>query len=328
MKRTQTPKHRRAHTMHLKTGSQQEIRAMNSIIEAGPLTIILVFRPTCPHCVTYKPIWNDLVKTKGRTANMISMESDVYQSTPMAAKKQISGVPSVLYVNSEGEITEAPTPRDKSHMSEVVRTSDPTNAMRTPTAPLRPSEPRPLSLPLSLPKVSEPLSLSPPALSEPKSVKWSQVSEQVSFQPSELVQSLPPARAISQNLFTVKPSEPKTETIATELPNAVVPGTMVSDNELSIRPASTVPSVVQQGGSHPRYWSTAQPGYTWQRGSSRKQQRQRGGDPWSALLFAAQQAAPAAALLGAYAALPVRRSSGLGPVQQTRKTRKARKTRR
>lgn len=295
---------------------------MNSIIEAGPLTIILVFRPTCPHCVTYKPIWNDLVKTKGRTANMISMESDVYQSTPMAAKKQISGVPSVLYVNSEGEITEAPTPRDKSHMSEVVRTSDPTNAMRTPTTPLRPT--------------AEPLPL--PKLSEPKSVKWSQTipmqntaltnmqnaaSTNMRNIPSTNMQNA--ARTISQNLFTVKPSETKTEPIATEMPNAVVPGTMVSDNELSIRPASTVPSVVQQGGSHPRYWSTGTPGYTWQRGSSRKQ---RGGDPWSALLFAAQQAAPAAALLGAYAALPARRSSGLGPVQQTRKTRKARKTRR
>ena len=239
------------------------------------------------------------------------MESDVYQSTPMASKKQISGVPTVLYVNSQGKITEAPEPRNKPYMSEVVRTSDPTNAMRTPTTPLRPSEPKPLSL-----------SLPPPALSEPKSVKWSQVSEQVSFQPSEPVQA-PPLRAIPQNLFTVKPSETKTETIATEMPNAVVPGTMISDNELLIRPASTVPSVVQQGGSHPRYWSTGTPGYTWQRGSSRKQQR--GGDPWSALLFAAQQAAPAAALLGAYAALPVRRSSGLGPVQQTRKTRKTRR---
>jgi hypothetical protein len=299
---------------------------MNSIIEAGPLTIILVFRPTCPHCVTYKPIWNDLVKTKGRTANMISMESDVYQSTPMASKKQISGVPTVLYVNSKGEISEAPDPRNKPYMSDVVRTSDPTNAMRTPTAPLRPSEPKPLSLspPLSLPKGSESLSLSLPKLSEPKSVKWSEVSEQMSFQPSEPVQP-PPLQALSQNLFTVKPSETKTETIAKEMPNAVVPGTMVSDNKLLIRPASTVPSVVQQGGSHPRYWSTGTPGYTWQRGSSRKQQRQRGGDPWSALLFAAQQAAPAAALLGAYATLPARRSSGLGPVQQTRKTRKARK---
>ena len=297
---------------------------MNSIIEAGPLTIILVFRPTCPHCVTYKPIWNDLVKTKGRTANMISMESDVYQSTPMASKKEISGVPTVLYVNSEGEITEAPEPRNKPHMTEVVRTSDPTNAMRTPTTPLRPTA---LPQPQPLPK-----------LSEPKSVKWSQVSEQPEQQPiqpqpnqPQPANMLPPAKplqAITQNLFTVKPSEAKTEKIATEMPNAVVPGTMVSDNELLIRPASTVPSVVQQGGTHPRYWSTATPGYTWQRGSSRKLQRQKGGDPWSALLYAAQQAAPAAALLGAYAALPARRSSGLGPVQQTRKTRKARKARR
>jgi len=326
IKRTQTPKHRRAHTLHLKTGSQDEIRAMNSIIEAGPLTVILVFRPSCPHCVTYKPIWNELVKTKGRTANMVSMESDVYQSTPLSDKKQISGVPTVLYVNSKGEISEAPTPRDKSHMSQVIRTSDPTNAMRTPTAPIRPT--------LTAPSpASEQMAPEMPALSEPKSVKWSQQSEsnqplQTNRQNSQPVM-LPPAKplhAITQNLFTVKPSESRMEQTV-PLQNAIVPGTMVSDNELLIRPASTVPSI-QQGGSHPRYWSTNLPGYTWQRGSSRKRQQQkqqRGGDPWSALLFAAQQAAPAAALLGAYAALPNRRSSGLGAPRKTRKARKDRR---
>lgn len=53
-------------------------------------------------------------------------------------------------------------------------------------------------------------------------------------------------------------------------------------------PVSEVPRQVQQGGSL----------------------RQTGGNPWSAFLMAAKQAAPAALLLGAYAALP-ERSSGL-----------------
>ena len=52
-------------------------------------------------------------------------------------------------------------------------------------------------------------------------------------------------------------------------------------------PVSEVPRQVQQGGM------------------------QTGGNPWSAFLMAAKQAAPAAILLGAYAALP-ERSSGLG----------------
>lgn len=46
---------------------------------------------------------------------------------------------------------------------------------------------------------------------------------------------------------------------------------------------------------------------------------QQGGNPWAAFLLAAQQAAPTAALLGAYSALP-HRSSGLGKaVRRTRK---------
>jgi len=52
-------------------------------------------------------------------------------------------------------------------------------------------------------------------------------------------------------------------------------------------------------------------------------QPQQGGDPWSALIFAARQAAPTALLLSAYAALPAR-SSGLGPAK--RRTRRKSKS--
>jgi hypothetical protein len=83
--------------------------------------------------------------------------------------------------------------------------------------------------------------------------------------------------------------------------DAIIPGTMLSENPLSPIPATPIPSS--------------------------EIQTQKGGDPFSAfLLAAAQQAAPAAALLGAYAALPVKRSSGLGPPRR-RKTRKNRKAR-
>lgn len=52
---------------------------------------------------------------------------------------------------------------------------------------------------------------------------------------------------------------------------------------------------------------------------------QRGGNPWVAFLMAAQQAGPAAALLGAYAALPTRRSSGLRAARSRRMTRRRRR---
>jgi hypothetical protein len=52
-----------------------------------------------------------------------------------------------------------------------------------------------------------------------------------------------------------------------------------------------------------------------QQGGDLPGNRQQGGDPWSALIFAARQAAPAALLLSAYASLPAR-SSGLGPAKR------------
>jgi hypothetical protein len=54
---------------------------------------------------------------------------------------------------------------------------------------------------------------------------------------------------------------------------------------------------------------------------------QRGGNPWAAFLLAARQAAPAAALLGAYGALP-KRSSGLTAARRHHKRHKRRMTRR
>jgi hypothetical protein len=72
--------------------------------------------------------------------------------------------------------------------------------------------------------------------------------------------------------------------------NAIIPGTTTSENPLNVIPASVVPT------------------------------NQSGGNPWAAFLLAARQAAPAAALLGAYAALPMKRSSGLSdPIRRTRR---------
>jgi hypothetical protein len=78
--------------------------------------------------------------------------------------------------------------------------------------------------------------------------------------------------------------------------NAIIPGTTTSENPLNVIPASVVPT------------------------------NQSGGNPWAAFLLAARQAAPAAALLGTYAALPMKRSSGLSdPVHRSRKTRRKRR---
>jgi hypothetical protein len=104
--------------MHLTSPAQA--RAMEALIERGPMTLVFVYSTTCPHCHTYMPIWKRLCKQRQRRANMVSMEADVYQQTPMAAKKEVTGVPTVLFVDKEGRITEGEDIRNESMMNTAV----------------------------------------------------------------------------------------------------------------------------------------------------------------------------------------------------------------
>jgi len=104
----------------MRSGSDYEIGAMNSLIQKGPMTIMLVYTETCPHCITYMPIWKKLCATPGRNANMVRMEASTYQKTPMFAKKQITGVPTILRVDESGDITEIMEPRNIPKMIETI----------------------------------------------------------------------------------------------------------------------------------------------------------------------------------------------------------------
>jgi len=225
-------KEKRSTSGRVMSMTPSNIGSMQGIIRRGPVTIILVFSTTCPHCHTYKPIWDKLCKTKGRKANMISMEASTYQQTPLSEKKAVSGVPTVLYVNKQGEIVEIDKPRDTAIMTEVIRNSSP------------PAFTQVLSSPSMVPKPSPSMVLKPSP-------------------------SMIPAPA--------KPMMPSPRTMT------MVPGTEIINSPLKPLPAT--------GGN------------------------------WDTLMLAAQQAAPAAALLGAYAAFPMQRSSGLGPTRRTIKRR-------
>jgi thiol-disulfide isomerase/thioredoxin len=205
---------------------QKDATAMDNTIRKGPLTLVLVFSTSCPHCHTYMPIWKKLCQTKGRTANMISMEASTYQQTPLAQKKQVSGVPTVLYINKQGEISEIEKPRDTEAMKSVIRNTPNQNQNQNQNPSMPSSSQGPTSTP-----------------------SW-----------------------------TPSPSATDRQ------------GVRESNSELKVLPA--------RGGS-------------------------RGGS-WDMLLSAAQQAVPAAALLGAYAAFPMQRSSGLGPARTTRRRRQSR----
>jgi hypothetical protein len=126
--------------MHLTSPAQAA--AMETLIQRGPMTIMLVYSTSCPHCHSYMPLWKQLCRQRQRKANMVSMEADVYQQTPMAAKKEVSGVPTVLFVDKQGRITEGEDIRNKRMMTTAVQrgmseadiNSSPTVASKTLTA--------------------------------------------------------------------------------------------------------------------------------------------------------------------------------------------------
>ena len=218
--------------LRLKSGSQREIRAMKALISKGPLTVVLVFSKTCPHCTTYKPIWENLCNTQGRKANMVSMEASTFQKTPLSQKQALTGVPTVLYVNQRGEITEAPEPRNTEVMTNVVRTASPlavaspSLAVASPPGSLTGSPPlAPGSLTGSPPLAPGSLSGSPP------------------LAPGSLTGSMAPSPPRSQTAPLPLPLAPASIPLAVSQNIAPVPSS--SENPLSPLPGS----VIQSGGN-------------------------------------------------------------------------------
>lgn len=220
---------------------------MESMIAKGPMTVILVFSPSCPHCHTYMPLWKKLEQQRRRKSNMITVRADIYDKTPMSEKKPVSSVPTVLFVDKQGEISEAEEPRNMTVMSNAVRNG----------------------------------SSEREAASDVTTATNTKLNSEI-------------AAAVRASTAERESSQPRSAPIA-----PILPGTRVSENPLSPIPATPVseaPDEIVQSG----------------------------GNPWAAFLAAARSAAPAAALLGAYAALPARRSSGLGPTRKRRSSQKRR----
>ncbi len=196
---------------------------------------------------------------KDKRANLVSMEASTYDKTPLSEKKAVSGVPTVLYVDQKGDISEVSEPRNREVMANAVK------------------------------------------FGVPESVAAANVVEPaipVSKAPEAAPNSVSDSPAVSSNLFRATASN---SPVATP-----IPGTQVRESELPALPAGYVQAggYTQTGGSYTQTGGS----YT-----------QTGGNPWSAFMSVARQAAPAALLVGAYAAA---RSSGLG-----RSTRRHRRNR-
>lgn len=104
----------------LSLSSPSQYRAVESLIRRGPMTIMLIYSPTCPHCHTYMPIWKEMCAMKRRRSHMVSMKADVYDQTPMSERQSVSGVPTVLFVRKDGSVEVAQEPRNREVMSEAV----------------------------------------------------------------------------------------------------------------------------------------------------------------------------------------------------------------
>jgi hypothetical protein len=106
----------------------------------------------CPHCVTYKPIWDSISTTQGRKMNMVSMPSKVYSQTNLAAKKPVNSVPTVLLVSPDGSVSEVEDIRNEEKMKGLVTQASPETT--DPTSTSSQAEPE-ASAPLHIPGLTE-----------------------------------------------------------------------------------------------------------------------------------------------------------------------------
>ena len=222
---------------------------------------------------------------------MVSMEHSVYSETPMAAKKPVSGVPTVLFVDPQGGIHEQDNIRDEAVMKKAM-TETMTGTMTE-----------------SSPTMSEEESEEEMEESE-EATEATEATEDPMLRTSE-VSSDGLSNGLSDGLTEASVFRPANSRKATPYPDSIR-GTTEVEDKLPALPATPIRTLTMTGGSY--------------KGSYKGSGSQRGGDPFSAFVAVARQAAPAAALLAAYGLLPKnKRSSGLGAARRSRRNRKTRR---
>jgi hypothetical protein len=90
----------------LNVTSESQIPMLESIFKSPSYTFVLIYADWCGHCQTYKPMWETLTRTPGRTANMAAVREDVLPKVPSISKAKIQGYPSVIKVSPNGKIEE------------------------------------------------------------------------------------------------------------------------------------------------------------------------------------------------------------------------------
>ena len=209
----------------------------------------------------------------------------MYSDTPMAAKKPVSGVPTVLFVDPKGEIHEEDNIRDEGVMKKAMTESSPIMSEED-------SEDEEESEEEESEESDEPM------------LRTSEVSD------GDQAYGLRPSE-VSDGVTEASVFRPAKNRTATPYPDSIRGTTEVEDT-LPALPATPIRTLTMTGGSYKGSYTGSQ----------------RGGDPFSAFVAVARQAAPAAALLAAYGLLPKnKRSSGLGAARRSRRNRKTKRRR-
>jgi hypothetical protein len=130
--------------------SPDHLDDLEKLVKIGPVTFILVHADWCGPCQSYKPIWSELERSPGRTANMAMIHHDMVEHSPLLKKAKIPGFPTVLKVYPDGKMEEykidnqktnsVPNIRDKETMLSELKSipvSKFLNTVRNSASPLK-----------------------------------------------------------------------------------------------------------------------------------------------------------------------------------------------
>jgi thioredoxin-like negative regulator of GroEL len=101
----------------------EEAKAViDGMLEKRQAIAVLVFMDSCPHCVAYKPKWQKLTEKKG-AVNMVAVNANAYESTALSSQNPVSQVPTVVYVDETGAISEVKDHNNMAKMQSLLKTA-------------------------------------------------------------------------------------------------------------------------------------------------------------------------------------------------------------